>query len=208
MDKASFYREARTDLAGPLHGIRVLDVTTTWAGPMCGCVLADLGADVIKIEALTGEIARRLPPFLPGTNPSLSFFHTTVNRNKRNLTLELRSPEGREIFMRLAARADVVIESFRPGTMDKWGLGYDAVREVKPDIVYVSVSGWGQWGADHDRPGYDPAAQAASGFLSLNGTPTRVRSGAAALGAHTDEILDELGIDADARRLLRERKVI
>jgi len=171
MDKASFYGESREDLTGPLHGVRVLDVTTTWAGPMAGCVLADLGADVIKVESLSGEISRRLPPFLPGTNPALSFAHATVNRNKRSLTLELGSRQGREIFMKLAARADIVIESFKPGTMDKWGLGYKAVSKVKPDIVYISVSGWGQWGPDHDRPGYDPAAQAASGFVSLNGTP-------------------------------------
>jgi crotonobetainyl-CoA:carnitine CoA-transferase CaiB-like acyl-CoA transferase len=171
MDKADFYREARNDLTGPLHGVRVMDVTTSWAGPMCGCVLADLGADVIKIEALRGEVGRRLPPFLPDTNPPLSFFNATVNRNKRNLTLELKSPEGREIFLKLAARTDVIVESFKPATMDGWGLGYRAVRAVKPDIVYVSISGWGQWGPDHARPGYDPAAQAASGFLSLNGIP-------------------------------------
>jgi len=171
VDKADFYREARTDLPGPLHGVRVLDVTTSWAGPMCACVLADLGADVIKIEAPTGEVARRMHPFLPGNEPGVSFVHATVNRNKRNLTLDLRSPEGREIFMRLTARADIIVQNFRPGTMDKWGLGYEAVRKVKPDIVYVSISGWGQWGPEHDRPGYDPMAQAASGFISLNGTP-------------------------------------
>jgi formyl-CoA transferase len=169
--KDAFYAEARRDLAGPLDGVRVLEATTTWAGPMCGCVLADFGADVVKVEMPGGEMARRAPPMLPGTNPPVSFMHATVNRNKRSLTLDLRRPEGRDIFLRLTARADVVIENFRPGVMDGYGLGYDGVRAVKPDIVYVSISGFGQFGPDADRAGYDPLAQAASGFLSLNGDP-------------------------------------
>ena len=171
MDKAEFFREARNDVAGPLDGVRVMDATTSWAGPMCACILADLGADVIKLEAREGEVARRLPPFLPGTNPPISFVQATVNRNKRNLTLDMRVAEGREIFLKLAARSDIIVQNFRPGTLDKWGLGYEAARKVKPDIVYVSISGWGLWGPDHDRVGYDPMAQAAGGFISLNGTP-------------------------------------
>jgi formyl-CoA transferase len=169
MEKSEFYREARTDLTGPMQGIRVMDVTTSWAGPMCACVLADLGADVIKIEAPEGEVGRRVTPYLPGTNPPIGFAHATVNRNKRDLTLDMRTPEGCDIFMKLAKTSDVIVQNFRPGTLVKWGLGYDAVRKVKPDIVYVSVSGWGQWGPDHDRVGYDPMAQAAGGFISLNG---------------------------------------
>ena len=169
MDKAEFYRNARRDLTGPLHGIRVLDVTTSWAGPMCSCILADLGADVIKIEAPTGEVARRVPPMLPGTNPPVSFLQATVNRNKRSLTLQLRKPEGRDIFFKLAKTADVIVQNFRPGTLDKWGVGYEGVRAVKPDIVYVSISGFGQWGPIHDRVAYDPLAQAMGGFMSLNG---------------------------------------
>ena len=167
MEKAEFYREARSDLPGPLHGLRVMDVTTSWAGPMCACILADLGADVVKIESPDGEVSRRLPPFLPGTK--VSFAHATVNRNKRCLTLDMRTAPGRDIFLKLARRSDVVVQNFRAGTMTKWGLGYEHVRAVKPDIVYVSISGWGQWGPDHDRVGYDPMAQAAGGFISLNG---------------------------------------
>jgi formyl-CoA transferase len=169
MEKSDFYREARTDLTGPLHGIRVMDVTTSWAGPMCACVLADLGADVIKIESPDGEVARRITPYLPGTNPPIGFAHATVNRNKRDLTLDMRVPEGRDIFLKLAKTTDIIVQNFRPGTLVKWGLGYDDVRKVRPDIVYVSISGWGQWGPDHDRVGYDPMAQAAGGFISLNG---------------------------------------
>ena len=171
MEKADFFREARRDSAGPLAGVRVLEATTTWAGPMCGCLLADFGADVVKVEHPAGEVSRRSPPFLPGTNPPLSFMHEIVNRNKRSVALDLHGDAGRALFVRLAAKSDIVIENFRPGTLDAWGIGYAAVRAVRPDVIYVSISGYGQWGPDHDRVGYDPLAQAASGFLSLNGAP-------------------------------------
>jgi formyl-CoA transferase len=171
MERGGFYREARRDLAGPLEGLRVVEATTTWAGPMCGCLLADLGADVIKVEHPAGEVARRLPPPLPGSDPPIGFMHATVNRNKRSLTLDLRHPDGAALFLRLAGRADVVVENFRPGTLDAWGLGYAALRERRPDVIYVSISGFGQYGPRSDRLGYDPLAQAASGYLSLNGSP-------------------------------------
>ena len=171
MDKDAFFRDARRDLSGPLAGLKVVEATTTWAGPMCGCLLADFGADVIKVEHPQGEIARRAPPALPGTDPPLSFMHETLNRNKRSLALDLRDPRAREIFLSLAERSDVVVENFRPGTADEWGIGYRDVHARRPDSVYVSISGFGQWGPDHDRVGYDPLAQAASGFLSLNGDP-------------------------------------
>jgi formyl-CoA transferase len=169
MTKADFYREARRDLPGPLAGVRVLEATTTWAGPMCGSILADLGADVIKVEIPGGEVGRQIGPVLPGT--SVGFAHATVNRNKRSLTLDLRRTEGRDIFLRLSARTDIVIENFSAGTLDQWGIGYDAVRAVKPDIVYISITGWGQFGPYHQRLGYDPMAQALSGFISVNGAP-------------------------------------
>ena len=169
MEKAEFYANARTDLTGPLQGLRVVEATTTWAGPMCACILADLGADVIKVEHPLGEVARRVPPQLPGTE--LSFMHTAVNRNKRSLALDLRDSGGRELFLQLAATADVIVENFRPGTMAAWGCGYAQVAKAKADIVYVSISGYGQFGPDSARPGYDPMAQAASGWLSLNGEP-------------------------------------
>jgi formyl-CoA transferase len=171
MYKSEFFRDARNDLTGPLQGIRVLEATTSWAGPMCGCLLADLGADVIKVEAVDGEVARKLPPYLTGESGRVSFLHATVNRNKRSLTLDLRRDEGRDIFLRLAARTDVIVQNFRPGTFDKWGIGYEHCRQVKADIVYVSISGFGQFGPSHDRVGYDPLAEAESGFMSLNGAP-------------------------------------
>ena len=171
MQKKDFYREARTNLTGPLQGIQVLEATTSWAGPMCGCMFADLGAEVIKVEAIEGEVGRRAGPYLTGEGSKVSFLHATVNRNKRSLTLDLRKPDGRDIFLKLAKRSDVIIQNFRPGTFDKWGIGYEDCRAVKPDIVFVSISGFGQFGPDHDRPGYDPVAEAASGFMSLNGSP-------------------------------------
>ena len=171
MDAETFFSEARRDLSGPLAGLRVVEVTTTWAGPMCGCLLADFGADVVKLEHPDGEIARRAPPQLPGTNPPLSFMHATVNRNKRSLSVDLHHPEGCEIALRLARRADVFVENFRPGALASFGLDYAAVRAVRPDVVYVSISGFGQYGPGRDRLGYDPLAQAESGFLSLNGSP-------------------------------------
>ena len=169
MDKDAFYQYARTDLAGPLAGVRVLDVTTTWAGPMCSSVLADLGADVLKIEIPSGDVGRALTPMLPGTQTS--FAHATVNRNKRAIALDIRKPEGRDVLLELARTADVFVENFKVGTMQRYGLGYEQVCAVKPDMVYVSITGWGQFGPNQDAAGYDPLAQAASGFMSLNGAP-------------------------------------
>jgi formyl-CoA transferase len=171
MRRADFYREARHDLAGPLADVRVVELTTTWAGPMAGCVLADMGADVIKVEHPRGEMARRVPPMLPGPPAPVSFMHATVNRNKRSLTLDLHDPRAREILLRLVARTDVVIENFRPGALDEFRLGFGELRAMKHDLVLVSISGFGQWGPAHDRAGYDPLAQAESGWMSLNGEP-------------------------------------
>jgi formyl-CoA transferase len=171
MRRADFYREARHDLAGPLADLRVVELTTTWAGPMAGCVLADLGADVIKVEHPHGEMARRVPPLLPGPKTPVSFMHATVNRNKRSLTLDLHDARAREILLRLVARSDVVIENFRPGTLDAFRLGFGELRAMKHDLVLVSISGFGQYGPEHERAGYDPLAQAESGWMSLNGEP-------------------------------------
>ncbi len=169
MKKTDFYRNARTDLPGPLAGIRVLEATTTWAGPMCAAVLADFGADVIKVEIPTGDVSRHVQPRLPGTD--VSFMHATVNRNKRALSLDVRSEAGRDIFLKLGAQSDIVVENFKVGTMAGYGLGYEDLCAVKPDIVYVSITGWGQFGPDNEAAGYDPLAQAASGFMSVNGSP-------------------------------------
>jgi formyl-CoA transferase len=169
--RAEFFGEARHDRTGPLQGLGVVELTTTWAGPMAGCLLADLGADVIKVEHPKGEVARRVPPMLPGLKRPVSFMHATVNRNKRSLTLDLHDARAREILLRLVARTDIVIENFRPGTLERFGVGYGELRAMKHDLVLVSISGFGQYGPEHDRAGYDPLAQAASGWMSLNGDP-------------------------------------
>jgi formyl-CoA transferase len=136
---------------------------------MASCVLADLGADVIKVEAPGGEVTRRLPPDLPGT--SLGYVNQAGNRNKRSMTIDLHVETGRQLFLDLVATADVVVENFRTGTLDDWGVGYEHCRARKPDIVFVSITGWGQYGPLCERAGYDPAAQAFSGWMALNGEP-------------------------------------
>ena len=168
MQKNEFFAEARDDLTGPLAGVRVLEVATTWAGPLVGAVLGDLGADVIKVEIPGGDVARALMP-LPDTDVSL--MHATVNRNKRAITLDMTSDDGRQTILDIAATADIFLENFKVGTLARHGLGYPDVRAAKPDIIYVSVTGWGQFGPDHEAAGYDPMAQATSGFMTVNGSP-------------------------------------
>ncbi len=169
MDKQQFYANARDDVRGPLDGVTVVEATTTWAGPMAGCLLADLGATVIKVEHPAGEVCRLLPPYLPDSK--LTVPHETVNRNKKNVSLDLKLDEGRRLFLELCKGADIVIENFKPGTLAGWGCGYADVAAVKPDIIYVSVSGFGQFGPYAERPGYDPIAQNFSGWSSINGEP-------------------------------------
>ncbi|MFC4014152.1 CaiB/BaiF CoA transferase family protein [Nonomuraea purpurea] len=170
MDRESFYARARHDVPGPMDGIKVLDVTKVWAGPMATCTLADLGAEVIRVE-MPGNREGLMPPELPGTG--LSWMRQTINRNKRSLGLDLRKPGGPETFLRLAATADVIVENYLPGTLERWGVGYEQCRAVKADLVYVSISGFGQYGPDAGRPGYDPAIQAAAGWMAFNGDPGR-----------------------------------
>ena len=152
MKKEDFYRNARHDLPGPLAGVRIIDATTAWAGPMASCLLADYGADVIRV-AMPGDEGLPWQPFIGGT--SRSFAEETINRNKRSVAIDLRQPEGVDAFLALVTSADVVVENFKPGTFAGWGIGYDDCRKVKQDIVYLSVSGWGQFGPESQRPGYD-----------------------------------------------------
>lgn len=154
----------------PLEGIRVLDLTQAMAGPMATMLLGDLGADIIKIEPPAGDQTRKwAPPFING----ISSYFLSVNRNKQSLALNLKTPEGLEILKRLVKDADVLIENFRPGTMAKLGLPYEAAREINPDILYCSLSGYGQTGPQKDWPGYDLTVLAGSGLLSLNGEEGR-----------------------------------
>lgn len=151
-------------MARALEGIKVLDLTSYIAGPFATMLLGDLGAEIIKIET-PGEG----DPFRTwDKEPKLhSPIFCSFNRNKKSLTLNLRSQEGKEIFLRLARDADVIVENFRPGVVDRLGIGYETVREINPKIVYCSISAFGQSGPYRERPGYDTIGQALSGLLSI-----------------------------------------
>ena len=153
----------------PLEGVVVVDCTQVLAGPFCTLLLADMGADVIKVERLEGgdDNRRQGPPFIKGWSASF----LAINRNKRGLALDLRGEEGKRVFGRLVERADVVVENFRPGTMDRLGLGYSRLMEINPAIIFCSISGFGQTGPYSRRGGFDLVAQGMSGLMSVTGIP-------------------------------------
>ncbi len=156
----------------PLEGIRVLDLSRLLPGPYCTMLLADLGAEVIKIETpLLGDYMRLIPPFVenPATGETISAAYLMVNRNKKSVALNFRNGRGKDIFMQLTRSADVVVETFRPGAVDRWGIGYEAVRAVNPGVVYCSLSGYGQTGPYRDRAGHDLNYIALGGLLDVNG---------------------------------------
>src|SRR5579883_1836562 len=143
----------------PLLGIRVLDLSRVLAGPYCTMNLADLGAEVIKIELPgSGDDARRFPPMIPNSTDSAYFYG--VNRGKESVTLDLRKPQGAAIFLDLAAVSDVVVENFSPGTMARFGVDYQRLRERNPRLILCSISGFGQSGPMASEPAYDIVAQA------------------------------------------------
>ncbi len=166
-------------MPGLLEGIRVLDVSRVLTGPYCSMMLADLGADVIKIEMPgRGDDTRAWgPPFQGGE----SAYFLSINRNKRSVTVNLKSVEGRKIVLDLAARSDVFLENFSPGVADRLGVGYDAVRAANPSLVYCSISGFGQDGPYRDHPAYDIILQGMGGLQGITGEPDRppVRIGVA-----------------------------
>jgi crotonobetainyl-CoA:carnitine CoA-transferase CaiB-like acyl-CoA transferase len=153
---------------GALQGLRVVDMTRVLAGPFCTMFLADMGAEVIKVEEPDkGDDSRGYPPFLRGT----SAYFTNLNRNKQSIVLDLKKQEAQAILLGLLKRSDVLLENFKPGTMDRLGLSYDDVRKVNPGIIYASISGFGQYGPYKDRPGYDIIGQAMGGLMSVSGWP-------------------------------------
>lgn len=160
---------------GALRGIVVLDITRVVAGPFCSMLLADLGATVIKIEnPRDPDYARDFPPMLHGAgDAAFSAFFAQFNRNKLGLTIDLATAEGTELLRKLVRRADVLVENFRPGTMDKLGVGYEVLRQENPRLVYTAISGYGQTGPYRRRPAYDNSAQATGGLWSMNGFPDR-----------------------------------
>jgi CoA:oxalate CoA-transferase len=155
---------------GPLAGIVVLDVTRVVAGPYCAMILADLGATVIKVENPGDpDYTRTFPPMVETDAGPASAFYAQYNRNKRGVTLDLRSEPAKQAFLGLVAQADILVENFRPGVMDKLGLGYDVLKAINPRLVYAAISGFGRTGPNASRPGYDNSGQAAGGLWSMNG---------------------------------------
>jgi crotonobetainyl-CoA:carnitine CoA-transferase CaiB-like acyl-CoA transferase len=153
---------------GPLHGLRVLDLATIFAGPLIAQLLGDFGADVIKIEhPVHGDGLRGHGRQQDG----IGLWWKVVARNKRTIGLYLGDPDAAEVFRQLVARADVVIESFRPGTLERWGLGYDALSAINPAVILVRVSGFGQTGPYAQRPGFGTLIEAMSGFAAMTGEP-------------------------------------
>ncbi len=157
-----------------LEDIVVLDLTKVLAGPYCGGILADFGADVIKIEPpIKGDDGRHYGPYQNGE----SLYYANLNRGKQGVTLNLKAPEGKKLFLRLVKQADVLIENYRPGVMDRLGLGYSVLKEINPKLIYGSITGFGTKGPYSDRPGYDIISQAMGGMMSVTGQegdpPTR-----------------------------------
>lgn len=155
----------------PLEGFKVLDLSRTLAGPYATMMLADMGADVIKVEEpSSGDESRRFTP--PKWNDE-SCYYLAANRNKRGITVNLKSPEGIEIIKELVKDADVLVENFRTGTMEKLGLGYETLKEINPKLVFCSISGFGRTGPEKDRAGYDVLLQAFAGLMSITGEEDR-----------------------------------
>jgi formyl-CoA transferase len=158
----------------PVGDIRVLDMSRALAGPYCTMMLGDLGADVIKVELpVLGDESRAWgPPFVGKANesyPGESTYYLAINRSKRSLTVNLKSPEGKEIIKRLAAVSDVLVENFRTGTLDKMGLGYEVLSALNPRLIYCSITGYGRTGPHAGRPGYDFVMQAEGGIMGMTG---------------------------------------
>lgn len=151
----------------PLSGIRVLDLSRVLAGPFCSMILADLGAEVIKVESPWGDDSRQFGPFVDGT----SAYYRLFNRSKMGITLDFKDDNDKEVLRDLVRRADVVVENFRPGVLEKLGLGPEELLEVNPRLVVTSISGFGQTGSLAKEPAYDLVAQAMSGLMSITGWP-------------------------------------
>ena len=184
-----------------LDGIRVLDLSRVIAGPWCGAILGDFGADVIKVEDTdAGDESRTWPPRKDGETAAYLLF----NRNKRGMTLDLKSPEGVDVIKALVRKSDVLVENFRTGTMESFGLGYDVLAEINPRLIYCSVSAFGRTGPRKDSPGYEALMQAFSGIMSITGEPggPPVRSAVSFLDLTTG-ILCALGVTAAVHQ--RER---
>ena len=183
---------------GPLAGVTVLDLTRVLAGPYCTMVLYDLGARIIKVERPgTGDDARAIGPFIESGGERESAYFLSLNRGKQSIALDLKDDADRAVFEQLLARADVLVENFRPGTMEKLGYGWDVLHERHPQLIYAAASGFGHSGPYSRRPAYDLVVQAMGGIMSLTGTPggppTRVGS---SIGDITAGLFTAIGVNA------------
>jgi len=153
--------------SGPLKGLKVIELAHIMAGPVCGMMLADMGADVIKVEKYPGgdDSRRFLPPEIDGESAA----YMMMNRNKRGIAVDLKTPSGKDLVRKMLETADVVIENYRAGTMDRLGLGYDSLQHVNPGLIYCEISGFGRTGPYKDRGGFDLIAQGMSGLMSITG---------------------------------------
>lgn len=165
LDELQAGTQAHAHDAPPLDGIRVIDAATLFAGPLAATMLADYGADVIKVEHPAGDPARKYG----ARRDDVPLWWKVIARNKRSVTLNLGHADGQRLFRELAATADVVIENFRPGTLERWGLGYDVLSALNPRLVLVRVTGFGQFGPYAHRPGFGTLAEAMSGLASVTG---------------------------------------
>jgi crotonobetainyl-CoA:carnitine CoA-transferase CaiB-like acyl-CoA transferase len=155
-------------MALPLEGLKVLDLTNVMAGPYCSMVLGDMGADITKIENFPeGDTSRRFDPQVNGE----SYCFAVLNRNKKSVALNMKDPRGKEIFMKLAAKADIIMENFRPGVVKRLGIDYDSVKTFNPGVIYASMSGFGQTGPYGKKGGFDIIAQGMSGIMMMTGYP-------------------------------------
>ncbi len=173
---------------GALVGVTVLDLTRVLAGPYCSMLLADMGANIIKIERPgKGDDSRAFYPMVKGE----SAYFMNLNRNKRSITLNLKSPKGKAIFKEMIKTADIILENYRPGIMEKLGLGYDVLKAINPGIVYGCISGFGHYGPYKDRAGYDIIGQAMGGLMSTTGWPD---SGPTRSGTAISDVLAGLSV--------------
>ena len=198
---------------GPLGHIKVLDLSRVMAGPWAGQLLADLGADVIKVERPgVGDDTRSWgPPFLPaseGTPPRESGYYLSVNRGKRSLTINIDKPQGQELVRALARRSDILLENFKVGTLARYGLGYDDLKQINPRLIYCSVSGFGQTGPKAQKLAYDFLIQAMGGLMSITGeTDDRPGGGPQKVGIPILDLMTGMYTTVAVLAALAEREV-
>lgn len=191
----------------PLQGVRVLDLSRILAGPWASQVMADMGAEVIKVERPSGGDDTRGwgPPWLDGETESVSAYFLSCNRGKQSVCIDFSHPRGQALVRELAARSDILLENYRPGSLARHGLDYDGLRAVKPDLIYCSITGFGQDGPYRDRNGYDLLLQAMGGLMGITGTPPEAGAEPVKVGVAVTDILTGLYAAIACMGALRER---